>query len=241
MIDRLTSLYQLQLIDDQLDELESQRGDLPLAVRELERKLLLSKERVDQLEEEIKESEKKRKLNIKEMEVLNEQLSKHKAQLFTVRNNKEYDALTKSIDSAEAKIAELEKENEARLKREKELEDEVATILPNMKTIEIELEEKNESLKTIIKANEKEEAKIREERAKIEVKIKKPDLAKYLHIRKAKNGKAVATIKRNACSGCHNVIPPQRQLEIRKNDRLFTCDSCGRILISTELAEKASQ
>ena len=99
-----------------------------------------------------------------------------------------------------------------------------------------ELKVKEADLKEIIKANEKEEAKLRAERKKIEAGVKKGDISAYMRIRKAKKGKAVATIKRSACSGCHNIVPAQRQLEIRKNSRLFFCEYCGRILVSAEIA-----
>ncbi len=80
-----------------------------------------------------------------------------------------------------------------------------------------------------------------EERKKIESEVKKNDLSAYMRIRKAKKGLAVATIKRSACSGCHNIVPSQRQLEIRRNNRLFFCEYCGRILVSSEIAEDADK
>src|SRR3970282_2920872 len=98
--------------------------------------------------------------------------------------------------------------------------------------------EKEADLKEIIKANEREENKLLEERKKIESEVKKSDFSAYMRIRKAKKGTAVATIKRSACSGCHNIVPSQRQLEIRRNNRLFFCEYCGRILVSPEVAEQ---
>ena len=100
----------------------------------------------------------------------------------------------------------------------------------NEETIEADLKE-------IVKANEREETKLLGERKKIESEVKKNDLSSYSRIRKAKKGLAVATIKRSACSGCHNIGPSQRQLEIRRNNRLFYCEYCGRILVSSEIAE----
>ncbi|MDP2364768.1 MAG: C4-type zinc ribbon domain-containing protein, partial [Ignavibacteria bacterium] len=99
-------------------------------------------------------------------------------------------------------------------------------------------EERLADLKEIIKANETEESKLILERKKIEAQVKKPDVSVYMRIRKAKKGKAVATIKRSACSGCHNIVPSQRQLEIRRNARIFTCEYCGRILVSQEIADE---
>jgi predicted nucleic acid-binding Zn-ribbon protein len=101
----------------------------------------------------------------------------------------------------------------------------------------MELKEKEAGLKEIIKANEREESKLRQERKKMESEVKKNDLSAYMRIRKAKKGLAVSSIKRSACSGCHNIVPSQRQLEIRRNNRLFFCEYCGRILVSSEIAE----
>ncbi len=96
-------------------------------------------------------------------------------------------------------------------------------------------------LKEIVKANEKEETILLTDRKKIEEQIKKQDVSVYMRIRKAKKGKAISTIRRSACSGCHNIVPSQRQLEIRRNSRIFTCEYCGRILISQEIADEVEK
>jgi predicted nucleic acid-binding Zn-ribbon protein len=240
MRERLLALYELQIIDDELDQLESQRGDLPQHVRELEQKITSVKGSLKAKELEKQESEQKRQLNVTEMERLDESQKKYKAQLYNVRNNKEYDALTKSIDQSEEEIRKRELENETLIEREKILAEEIESLLPGMQEYESELKDKESDLKQIAKSNERQEAKVREKRAKIESKVKKMDVSKYLHIRKAKDGKAVVTIRRNACGGCHNVIPPNRQLEIRKMDHLYNCTSCGRIIVPTEIAEGVS-
>ncbi len=237
MKDRLSALYELQLIDNELDELESQRGDLPQHVKDLEAKISQLQASIQVKEVEKTESEQKREYNTVSMEKLNESLKKHKTQLFNVRNNKEYDALTKSIDQADEDIQKRELENEALLEREKIIAEEIESMTPLLSELEEELKHKESDLTQIAKLNESQETKFRSKRAKIEVNVRKPDLSKYLQIRKAKNGKAVAPIRRNACSGCHNVIPPNRQLEIRKMDMVYNCTSCGRIIISSDLAD----
>ena len=240
MEDRLKTLYQLQIIDDQLDQLELLRGDLPVTVRDLEMKISQLRSSLKDKEEEKTESTQKRESNLTDMERLLESQKRYKAQLYSVRNNKEYDALTKSIDQAEDEIKKKEMENESLVDRENRLQEEIEEIKPIFEDLENELKEKETDLKHIIKSSEREEAKIREERNRLESKVKKPDLSRYLQIRKAKNGRAVVTIKRNACSGCHNVIPSQRQLDIRKKEKLFFCDSCGRIIIPSELADSVN-
>ncbi|RKY99883.1 MAG: hypothetical protein DRQ13_01485 [Ignavibacteriae bacterium] len=240
MYNRLTILYKFQLIDDQLDELEELRGDLPSAVRELEDQINRSKEDISSKEKEQKDSLKKREENEGEVEKQLENQKKFKAQLYQVRNNKEYDALTKEIDHTDDVVSKLEAENDGLADLSKSLTQQIEEFKPKLFELNDELKTKKADLKEIIKANEKEEAKLRKERKKIEEEVKKPDLSAYTRIRKAKRGKAVSTIKRSACSGCHNIVPSQRQLEIRRNNRLFYCEYCGRILVSTEIAESAN-
>lgn len=238
---RLKILYQLQLIDDQLDELEELRGDLPNTVNALKSQINELRDGIKNKEKEKQESLERRQLNEGEIEKLKESQKKFKAQLYQVRNNKEYDALTKEIDHTEETIKRLEAENDALADKSKTLSAEIEEILPKVEELEKELKEKESDLKDIIKANEKEENKLLEERKKVEAQVKKPDLAIYTRIRKAKKGRAVVTIKRSACSGCHNIIPSQRQLEIRRNDRIFTCEYCGRILVSQEIADEVEK
>jgi hypothetical protein len=237
LYNRLKILYQLQQIDNQLDELESLRGDLPNMVRELEEKLKSFVGDIETKETEQKNSIKNRDENEDEIEKLKENQKKFKAQLYQVRNNKEYDALTKEIDHTEEQINKLEAENNSLADKSKVLTQEIADITPRLDELNKELKEKEADLKEIIKANEREESKLLEERKKMESEVKKNDISAYMRIRKAKKGLAVATIKRSACSGCHNIVPSQRQLEIRRNNRLFFCEYCGRILVSSEISE----
>jgi predicted nucleic acid-binding Zn-ribbon protein len=238
MHERLKALYELQLEDDKLDELESVRGDLPALVRELEVKIKHQKDTIDSRKSEIEECTNKRDMNFKEMEKFLDNQKKYKSQLFNVRNNKEYDALTKSIDQSEDEIKKRELESEALGGRIQTAQEEIDALLPALEEDQKELKEKESELKQIIKANEREETKIRDARAKIESRVKKADLSHYMLIRKAKNGKAVVTIDRSACTGCQNILTSQRQLDIRKKEKIYTCDNCGRIIIPKEIAEE---
>jgi uncharacterized protein len=240
LVNRLKTLYQLQLIDDQLDVLEELRGDLPNTVRELENRIQEMKDDIQSKESQQKESLEKKQSNETEIERLLENQKRFKAQLYQVRNNKEYDALTKEIDHSEEQISKLEAECDALADLSKSLTSQVEEILPALEELQKELKEKEADLKEIIKANEREESKLQAERKKIEEQVKKPDVSVYMRIRKAKKGKAVVTIKRSACSGCHNIVPSQRQLEIRRNNKLFFCEYCGRILVSQEIADTLS-
>jgi predicted nucleic acid-binding Zn-ribbon protein len=232
---RIKTLYELQIVDEKLDELDELRGDLPVAVESLRAKINEIKKETEEKEEQRENSLEKRKENEEEVEKLKINQKKFKAQLYNVRNNKEYDALTKEIDHSEEQIKKLETDNDSLADVSKKLADEIEAITPQLNEFSEDLKIKEADLKEIIKNNEKEEAKLREQRKIIEDQTKKMDYSAYMRIRKAK-GKAVVTIKRSACSGCHNIVPAQRQLEIRRNNKLFFCEYCGRILVSPEVA-----
>jgi predicted nucleic acid-binding Zn-ribbon protein len=235
LISRIKTLYELQIVDEQLDELEELRGDLPVAVESLRSRMNQIKKETEEKEEQRINSLEKRKENEEEVEKLKVNQKKFKAQLYNVRNNKEYDALTKEIDHSEEQIKKLETENDTLADVSKKLADEIEEITPQITELSNDLKVKETDLKEIIKTNAKEEAKLRDRRKIIEDQTKKADYSAYMKIRKAK-GKAVVTIKRSACSGCHNIVPSQRQLEIRRNNKLFFCEYCGRILVSPEVA-----
>jgi len=239
LVNRLTTLYALQLIDEQLDVLEELRGDLPLAVNNLNSRIQGIKDQIDEKEEKKKNSLKTRKDNDEEVERLTMNLKKFKSQLYSVRNNKEYDALTKEIDHSESEIDRLETESIELEDYVEKLKIEIKDLSPDLDELKGELKIKESDLKKIIKENEKEEVKLKAKREKTADLVKKNDYNTYMRIRKALDGRAVVTVVRSACSGCHNIVPSQRQIEIRQNRRLFICESCGRLLVSHEIEEEA--
>ena len=241
MINRLSTLFQLQLIDDELDTLQELRGDLPLEVNNLNSQIQNIKDTVDEKEKEKKEASTTIKSNESEIERLNASLKKFKAQLYQVRNNKEYDALTKEIDHSEEKISVYTAENKTFENKVQMLKAEIEEVTPQLDDLLAEVEIKEEELKQIVKANEREETKLVAKREDVAGKVRKSDYNTYTRIRKALNGKAVVTIIRGACTGCHNVVPPQRQIEIRGSKRLFTCESCGRLLVSPNVASEVKK
>jgi hypothetical protein len=241
MLNKLVTLFSLQIIDDELDQLEELRGDLPLRVNGLNSRIKEIQDQIDEKENTKSESLELRKANEAEIERLDESLKKFKAQLYKVRNNKEYDALTKEIDHSESEIERLKNDNAEMELNNEVLKNEIDELTPGVEQLNLDLEDNQVELKKIIKNNEIEEAKLREKRDKIAAQVKKPDYNVYMRIRKALKGKAIVTIQRSACSGCHNIVPSQRQIELRQNRRLFTCESCGRILVSAEIAEEAAK
>ncbi len=240
MISRLTTLYELQHLDDQLDELEELRGDLPLTVNDLNSRMSEIQNQIDNKEAEKKEALAKQKDNEEEIERLEKSLKKFKSQLYQVRNNKEYDALTKEIDHSEEKTEKMQSENVELENIVEKSKIDIDELKPKLEELKEDLKNKEAELKKIIKANEKEEEKLKVEREKVVKNVKKSDYNTYMRIRKAKNGTAVATIARGACSGCHNVVPPQRQIEIRASKRLYICESCGRLLVAADIADQVT-
>jgi predicted nucleic acid-binding Zn-ribbon protein len=241
LINRLSTLFELQLIDDELDTLQELRGDLPIEVNNLSSQIQNIKDTLQEKEAKKNDAFETMKSNESEIERLNSSLKKFKAQLYQVRNNKEYDALTKEIDHSEEKIKNFESENAELENIVQTLKTDIEQITPQLSDLLTEIEIKEEELKQIIKANEREETKLSAKRETVASKVRRSDYNTYTRIRKALGGKAVVTISRGACTGCNNVVPPQRQIEVRGNKRLFTCESCGRLLISPNIAAEINK
>lgn len=234
---RLRMLYELQKIDSQLDELEELRGNLPETIALLEVKMNDAKNKVKELDDTIKSTLAKRTQIDEEIAILKAKNEKSKQQLYNVKNNKEYDALMTGIDQTDMKILELEEEMDKLADLQKKKREEFEEADKAFNSIKKEFEEKSKQLNEIIKTTEKEELELNHQREKAVVRINRKDLQLYTKIRNAKKI-AVAPIKRNACSGCYNIVPPQKIVELRKYDKIHTCEFCGRILISDELTSE---
>ncbi|MBE2280319.1 MAG: hypothetical protein IAE91_08005 [Ignavibacteriaceae bacterium] len=238
MKNRLLTLYKLQQIDKQLDELKARSGDLPVVVEDLEERIKGVQETIEQKMAEKSTAATKREENLAKIIKLQESQKKYKAQLYQVRNNREYDALTKEIDFTEAEMSRLEKENEALLGANSKYDLEINDLTPFLKELTGDLDVKKGELKSILSINEKEFKRLSDNRDEIIKDLQPKEIQHYEKVRKAR-GKAVVTIQRGACGGCFSVVPSQRQLEIKRNDRIYTCEYCGRILVARELAIEA--
>jgi predicted nucleic acid-binding Zn-ribbon protein len=237
---KLRNLYALQSIDSSLDELEEMKGDLPAEIRELEQKADEWKARKAALEETMRNAFVMRDGADSEIVSLREKVERYKSQQYKVRNNREYDALTKEMDNAADTIARLEKEMEQLEGKATNARNDIEAATGQIEELTKALEEKQAALAEVAKSTEAEEEKYRHDRQKLVVRIPKSDLATYERIRKAKRGKAIVSVKRGACGGCYNRVPPQKILELRQNNKLFTCEHCGRILVSDEIVESVS-
>lgn len=240
MENKLRLLYSLQQIDNNLDEIEELKGDLPGIVRDLEEKKSNLLSHLAELETTMRSSFSGRDNADSEIVSLQEKMTKYKTQQFEVKTNREYDALTREIDYAGNEIARLEKDMESLENKATVARNDIETVKKELETLEEDLKEKREELAEVSKTTEDEERKYTHEREKVVVRINKEDLAVYSRIRKAKRGKAVVPVRRGACGGCFNKVPPQKLLELRQHKYVYTCERCGRILVSDDIVETSS-
>lgn len=240
MENKLRNLYSLQIVDNALDELEELKGDLPSQKRELEDSLTGMETARNAIEMTMKDAFSGREKADDQIVDLREKLERFKKQQLDVRNNREYDALTREMDHATATILRLEREVEALEGKGVMAKNDLATMDTKLEELRSALMEKETALAEISKENEQEELKYRHEREKLLARIDKDHLMAYERIRKAKRGRAIVPVKRGSCGGCFAKVPPQRILEIRQNDKIHHCEHCGRIIISDEIVETTS-
>lgn len=232
---KLASLMKLQAIDSKLDELVKVRGDLPEEVQDLEDEIIGYQTRVDNFKDEVKtleneiQSHKDRK---KEAEKL---ILKYKDQQMNVRNNREYDAITKEIESEELEITLSEKKIKIAGEKITAKEIEIKATENILSERQKDLDIKKAELDNILQESEEEESKLIKDREKQSKNIEERLFRSYEKIRtNALNGLAVVNIKRDACGGCFNIVPPQRQADVRDKKKIIVCEHCGRIFAGVE-------
>jgi len=237
---RLRSLYALQRVDLGLDELQELKGDLPRVVSDLEKSIEEKRASVKEFEQLVKKSIVRRDEVDVEIISLRENIEKYKTQQFQVKTNKQYDALSREIDTSQEKINKLQREMEILEGKAATAKTDIGQMGPELEALEKELGEKKTELKQVNEEHEEEESRLNHQREKLVVRLEKADLRAYERIRKAKDGKAVVPVRRNACGGCYKRVPPQTVLELRKNAKFITCEHCGRILVSDEIVNSTA-
>jgi predicted nucleic acid-binding Zn-ribbon protein len=235
--DKLKLLFKLQVIDSELDNIKIFRGELPLEVEDIEDEITGLNTREEKFKAEIKDNEEElvvQKNNIKESEAL---LAKYKEQLDNVRNNREYDSLTKEIEYQELEIELANKKITTAQIRIKELKEEIEKVQELLKQRTEDLALKKKELESIEKETAKEEADLLKKAEKVSAQIEPRLLQAYKRIRmNVRNGVSIARVRRDACGGCFNKIPPQRQVDIFSHRKIIVCEHCGRVLIDKPLA-----
>ncbi len=230
--EKLQHLYELQRIDTEVDKIRTLRGELPLEVQDLEDEIAGLETRLENLKNEISEADKS--VAAKKQEII----KKYTEQLDNVRNNREYDALTKEVEFQKLEI-ELQNKRirEAqKTKAEKEVNLEISSKQYEEK--KIDLDAKKAELNDIIAETHKDEEALTQKSEELSKNIEDRLLTAYRKIRSnARNGLAVVTVDRDACGGCFNKIPPQRQLDIRSRKKIIVCEYCGRILIDKYICD----
>jgi predicted nucleic acid-binding Zn-ribbon protein len=235
--EKLKALYQLQTTLSSIDEKRAIRGELPLEVDELEDEIIGLNTRVERIEAEIQEFQVAIAQRKQEIAVAEQSIERYKHQLDEVRNNREYDTLSKEIEFQELEVQLCNKRiREAMVKIDEKKQD-LEKNKEIIKDRNITLEEKKGELDEIIAETRTEEDRLKLKAKELEVKIEPRLLTSFKRIRKnARNGLGVVYVQRDACGGCFNKIPPQRQLDIKMHKKIIVCEYCGRIMIDPELA-----
>lgn len=238
---KLIALYSLQQIDSQIDRIKIIRGELPLEVEDLEDEIAGLETRISNLQEEKVKFEQfisEKENGIKESKTL---IKRYEEQQSNVRNNREYDSLTKEMEFQNLEIQLAEKKIKESRFRIENIENDINSIQEKKTLRQQDLEAKKAELNGIIAETEKEERELAEQSKQNEEFIEDRLLGAYKRIRKNfRNGLAVVQIQRDACGGCFNKIPPQHQLDIKLHKKIIVCEYCGRILVDDEIVNHSN-
>ena len=235
--EKLKILFQLQTTLSGIDENRALRGELPLEVQDLEDEIAGLATRIENIERDIDQFDRAVYQKQGEIQEAQASLERYHAQLETVSSNREYDALSKEIEFQELEIELCNKKiREGQVKmREKQADLEHAQAMKADR--ERGLVEKRAELNDIMEETREEEERLKEKALDLEKRIEPRLLSSFKRIRKgARNGLGIVYVQRDACGGCFNKIPPQRQLDIKMHKKIIPCEYCGRILVDPELA-----
>ncbi len=239
--EKLRALFSLQLVDSEIDKIRTLRGELPLEVQDLEDDVAGLETRIGNLRNESSELEKSIVKKNNEIVAAQALIKKYEEQQSNVRNNREYDSLSKEIEFQTLEIELCNKkirEFTVQVAEKKEIIDESQENLDERKK---DLDNKRAELDDITRETEKEESLLNDKSETLQVRIEERLLTAYKRIRSnARNGLAVVRVERDACGGCFNQIPPQRQLDIKSRKKIIVCEYCGRILVDDEIMKEES-
>ena len=235
--EKLRAMHELQSVVSDIDKIKTLRGELPLEVQDLEDDIAGLKTRLVNLDDEIKNLDtaiSNKKIAIKDSQAL---IAKYTEQQNNVRNNREFDSLSKEIEFQNLEIELSEKRIKEFTTEMTEKKDTIESSKKQLKEREEDLDRKQKELEEITEETKIEEEKLKAKSEKIESFIESRLLIAFKRIRKnARNGLAVVTIQRDACGGCFNKIPPQRQLDIASRKKIIVCEYCGRILVDENIS-----
>lgn len=235
--DKLKNLYQLQTMLSEIDKIKTLRGELPLEVQDLEDEIEGLTTRIDKMQADIAQTQDEASRRRRTIQENLASIERYTQQMDNVRNNREYENLSKEIEY-------LQLDNQLNEKKIKELtatldtkQEEIRRCSDNVTERRTDLNIKKSELDEIISETRAEEDKLRERSKALETTIEPRLLSAFKRIRKnSRNGLGIVYVERDACGGCFNKIPPQRQLDIRMRKKIIVCEYCGRIMIDPELA-----
>ena len=234
---RLKALFQLQTLLSEIDKIRILRGELPYEVRDLEDAIAGLESRIAKYEEDIEELRASISQYKGEIQERQAKIAKYQEQSNNVRNNREFTFLEKEMEFENLEIALAEKRIREAVVKQNEKMDDIERSKEQIADQQHILAEKREELESIVNETKQREEEIRMEAKELENKIDDYTLKAFKRIRgNARNGLGIVTVQRNACGGCFNRIPPQRQLEIRMHKKIIPCEYCGRIMIDGVLA-----
>ena len=240
--EKLKALYQLQTMLSEIDKIKTLRGELPLEVQDLEDEVTGLTTRIEKIKGEIEELKGNVATKKIEIETAKASIEKYKQQQDNVRNNREFDVLTKEIEFQTLEVELCEKRIKEYTESIKTKNEEIEKSTTALEERKKDLEVKKNELDEIIAETKQEEEKLRDKAKNLETTIEPRLLQAFKRIRKnSRNGLAITYVQRDACGGCFNKIPPQKQMDIRMRKKIIVCEYCGRIMIDPELAGVAPE
>ena len=235
--EKLKALYQLQTMLSEIDKIKTLRGELPLEVQDLEDEIVGLNHRVEKYKEDIEGLNASIAVRANKISEAQEAVDRYKKQLNEVKNNREYDMLTKEIEFQNLEIELQNKKTNEEKKAIESKQNDINNVTNTLAERQADLNVKKSELDEIVSETKVEEEKLREKSKALEVTIEQRLLTAFKRIRKSsRNGLGIVYVERDACGGCFNKIPPQRQLDIRMRKKIIVCEYCGRIMIDPELA-----
>ena len=235
--EKLKTLYQLQTTLSAIDEKRLLRGELPLEVQDLEDEIVGLNSRVERIDSDINEYQDAVAQKKKEIAQAQASVDRYNMQLESVKNNREYDTLTKEIEFQSLEIELCNKKIREAMAKVEDKKNELEQTRQLIEERSSVLNEKKGELDEIMQETREEEENLKGRADELEAKIEPRLLSSFMRIRKnAHNGLGIVYVQRGACGGCFNKIPPQRQLDIKMHKKIIVCEYCGRIIIDSELA-----
>jgi len=239
--EKLMTFYKLSKIDQELFDIEEEKGDLPDVIANLREKVAGMEKDVSEKQKRVIELTSEKEKLTSSNKKTEERISKYEEQKYSAKNNKEYDDIMKTIDAGLQEMESFEKKMRDLTNDIKNEIDSTADITSKLEEMKNELNEKEEVLKELDESYKSEEDEMKKDYNGLLKKLNQDDQSLYLRLKKMFKGEVTSIVRKGNCTGCYNSIPPQKVIEIAAAEKVFTCESCGRILISEEVIKNNSE